>query len=134
MQYKKTLPNPIILFITALLTWLPFPLIVLFDIFVVELYHRSVFPLLKLPYFKRSDYIQVRDREKLKYLSRLEKLGCMYCGYVNGLAAYFKAIVNLSEKYWCGIIHENKNLVGNEHQTELDFSKFDDEEDFKSKY
>jgi len=123
------------LWVAALLTWLPFLGILLFDFLVLEPYHQIVFRLIGIPVFKRSDYILIMDREKLQYLNWQQKLGCMYCGYVNGLAAYFKAIVNRSEKYWCGIMHENvQKLHGQEYQTEMDFAEFGSEEDFKKKY
>lgn len=74
---------------------------------VVELYHRVCFPLYRLPYVKRTAYIRV-DRQRLSYLNFLEKLNCMYCGYMNGLFHYVSAIAGASEAYWCGIMHEKK--------------------------
>jgi len=116
-------------------TWLPIFGVLLFDFLIIEPYHQIVFRLVGIPRFKRSDYILIVDRKKLQYLNWYQKFGCMYCGYVNGLAAYFKAIVNRSEKYWCGIMHQNvQKLHGQEHQANMDFAKFDDEEDFKKKY
>jgi hypothetical protein len=59
----------------------------------------------------------------------------MYCGYANGLLLYLKEIAGRTEKYWCGIMHENKpGFKPQEYQKEKDFARFDDEEDFKKKY
>ena len=80
-----------------------FPAILLLDIFL-EIYHRTCFFLYGLPYIKRSHYIKI-DRQKLSYLNFPQKLGCMYCGYANGFAAYFVAIAAATEHYRCGIMH-----------------------------
>ncbi len=82
-----------------------FPVVVL-DLFL-ELYHRVCFPLYGLPYVRRSDYIRI-DRQKLSYLSFMQKLNCMYCGYVNGFLAYAVAIAGATERYWCGIQHQKR--------------------------
>jgi len=70
----------------------------------IEIYHRVCFPLYGLPYVKRSRYIRI-DRHKLKKLSWLQKLNCMYCGYVNGFINYLREIGAQTEKYWCSIKH-----------------------------
>lgn len=71
----------------------------------VELYHRVCFPLYQLPYIRRRSYIKI-DRHKLAYLNTLQKLNCMYCGYVNGVFHYVSTIAAETEKYWCGIQHK----------------------------
>lgn len=71
----------------------------------LEIYHRICFRLYELPYVQRSAYIKI-DRHKLEYLNFLEKVGCVYCGYANGFAAYFVAIAAETEQYWCGIMHQ----------------------------
>ena len=76
------------------------------DVFL-EIYHHICFALYDIPLVKRSDYIKI-DRHKLEYLSRLEKVNCAYCGYVNGLAGYFSAIASETEKYWCAIKHQEQ--------------------------
>lgn len=70
----------------------------------VEIYHRICFKLYGLPYVKRLNYIRI-DRQKLSYLSWLEKINCAYCGYINGLFHYVSVIAAETEKYWCGIMH-----------------------------
>lgn len=48
------------------------------------------------------------DREKLSYLSLLEKLYCAYCTYANGVFSYVTEIGRRTEYYWCGIKHRNQ--------------------------
>ena len=99
-----------------------------------EVYHRICFPLCKIPYVKRSNYIKI-DRYKLKYLSFFQKIYCVYCGYANGLIAYLREMAAQTEHYWCGIKHkQNPNFIPQEHQTKMNFAEYDDESDFKQKY
>ena len=101
------------------------PLVIL-DIFM-EIYHSICFPLYKIPYVIRRDYIKI-DRHKLKYLRWYEKIGCAYCGYGNGLLLYSSEIAGLTEKYWCGIKHaEDPNFKSQKHQK--DFFEYGDEEE-----
>jgi len=136
MNYlKRTTKSDFRFFIsTAFLIWIPlFPLLI-FDL-LIEIYHQVAFPVYGLEKVKRSEYIKVMDRTKLQYLTWYEKIGCMYCGYVNGSLLYLKEIANRTEKYWCGIMHENKpGFKTQEHQVNQDFAKFGDPEDFKQKY
>ena len=57
---------------------------IIFTDILLEIYHRICFPLYGIPMVKRSRYIRITDRGKLPYLSTLEKIHCLYCGYVNG--------------------------------------------------
>ncbi|PIR59736.1 MAG: hypothetical protein COU68_04010 [Candidatus Pacebacteria bacterium CG10_big_fil_rev_8_21_14_0_10_45_6] len=77
---------------------------ILLDI-IVELYHRVCFPVYGIPLVPREAYIKI-DRHKLEYLTLIQKLHCMYCGYVNGLFRYVTAIGAKTEKYWCAIQHK----------------------------
>lgn len=114
--------------------WLPLIGLLFLDI-LVTLYQAICFPIYKMEKVKRSEYILVRDRNKLKYLNPLEKLGCMYCGYGNGFLLYAKEIAGRTEKYWCGIKHEAKpGFKPQVDQTERNFSEFGDEADFHKKY
>ena len=45
------------------------------------------------PKIKRSEYIKF-SRAKLPKLNILQKIGCIYCDYANGLIAWIKAVVN----------------------------------------
>jgi hypothetical protein len=114
--------------------WLPLPFFLLLDL-VGSFYQAVCFPLYGLEKVKRSAYILVRDRAKLAYLTPLEKLNCMYCGYANGLLLYAKEIAGRTEKYWCGIMHENKpGFLPHADQAAADFARFNDAEDFQKKY
>jgi len=100
--------------------------------FWVEIYHRICFPLCKIPYVKRRRYIKL-DRYKLKYLTWFQKLGCVYCGYANGLANYWVKMAGETENYWCGIKHkENPGFIEPAHHKE--FAKYNDAVDFNNKY
>jgi len=86
MLYIKH-PNRVIILILMPLLWTLIIPLVVSDIWI-EIYHRILFPLYRLPYVKRGDYIQIMDRAKLPYLNVVQKIYCMYCGYANGLVRY----------------------------------------------
>lgn len=124
--WKHVVLIPFILF--------PLPFLILLDI-AIGIYHRIGFALCDMERVKRSEYILVMDRAKLQYLSPLQKLFCMYCGYANGLLRYLKEIAGRTEKHWCGIMHKNTpGFRPQEDQAERNFSQYGDEEDFKRKY
>lgn len=117
--------------LTLPIIWAPFPAIIALDI-IMELYHRTCFPLYGLPYIKRRDYIRI-DRYKLPYLTLAEKIGCLYCEYANGFVAYGTAIAGATEKYWCGIKH--KKYAGfHEPAHHAEFAEYGDEQDFKQRF
>lgn len=114
--------------------WLPLPALLLFDL-AGSVYQAICFPIYGLEKVKRSAYIQIIDRAKLAYLSPLEKIGCMYCGYANGFLLYAKEIAGRTEKYWCGIKHAEKaGFKPPADQAEKCFAEFGDEDDLKKKY
>jgi hypothetical protein len=136
MQYKNINRTSFLRFILNCLTmpiiWAPLPFLAILDI-MMEIYHRVCFPVYGIEYVKRSEYIQVLDRSKLQYLHVFEKLGCMYCGYVNGCLLYMKEIAGRTEYYWCGIMHANKS--GFKPQPNQDkFARYNDEDDFDDKF
>lgn len=122
----------------ALREWASLPFVwmmiipsVILDIFL-EVYHHITFPLYGIKLVKRKNYIKI-DRHKLKYLNWHQKLGCVYCGYVNGLVHYATAITAKTEAYWCAIMHKKiKGFVAPEHHKA--FAKYGSEEDFRKKY
>ncbi len=123
----KTLKHIIIIPIVSSLI---FPLIII-DI-LTEFYHRTCFPLCNIPYVKRKKYIKL-DRHKLGYLTFWQKAYCIYCGYWNGLVNYLTKIASETEKYWCGIKHEeDKTFIAPRHHKE--FAEYNDKLDFKQKY
>lgn len=96
----------------------------------LEVFHRVTFPLCGIPLNKRSNYIRI-DQQKLQYLNSLDKLSCMYCGYGNGVAAYFVKIAGDTEAYWCGVKHQTGGgFVEQPHQK--DFLEYGDEEAFNN--
>lgn len=102
-----------------------------FSHLIIEIYHTVCFPLYGLPYVDRKKYIKL-DRHRLKYLPLLDKINCVYCGYVNGLIAYLSAIAGETEKYWCPIRHAiRKGFIDPAHHQK--FAKFGDAEDYKQK-
>ena len=86
---------------------------VLLDVFVT-LYQWVCFPLYRIPRVKRSDYF-VFDRTHLAYLNVLEKINCAYCSYGNGLIAYAREVVGLTEQYWCPIKHARRVMQAHPH-------------------
>ena len=106
--------------------------IIILDI-CVEIYHRISFYLYGIEYVKRREYIKVIDRAKLKYLNVVRKLFCMYCGYVNGVFAYWVEIGYRTQKYWCGIKHEQDPEFKGPKITH-EFAEYGDEEDFNRRY
>ncbi len=106
-----------------------YPMIVLFvmlDVFI-SLYQWICFSLYKIPWVVRSDYIVI-DRHHLKYLNAIEKMNCMYCGYVNGLISYTREIVARTEQYWCPIKHARRIL--DSHHRYIKFSDFGNSENY----
>lgn len=99
----------------------------------MEIYHRIAFYLYEIPYVERRRYIKI-DRHRLQYLNWMQKLYCTYCGYGNGVVRYWVKIAAETEKYWCGVMHNNDDLdfIAPEHHKA--FAKYDDEKDFKAKY
>ena len=125
--------NPILRYcVAAPLIWLMILPIVIADIFV-EIYHQIAFPIYGIKKVKRSEYIRIVDREKLPYLSFAEKIGCAYCGYVNGWLHYASTIAGRTESYFCGIAHlETRGYIPSEH--EGSFVKYGDESALKKRY
>jgi hypothetical protein len=99
-RFLRHLPTYPLIFLAV------FPIMIL-DLWV-EMYHRFCFPFYRIPYVRRKEYIKI-DRHKLKYLNLMQKYNCAYCGYVNGVAAYWVKIFAETESYWCGIRHETSD-------------------------
>ena len=53
---------------------------------------------------KRADYL-VFDRGQLAYLNTIEKIGCVYCSYANGLLAWITEVAARTEQGFCPIKH-----------------------------
>ncbi|MFT4585090.1 MAG: hypothetical protein ACI915_004460 [Gammaproteobacteria bacterium] len=85
--------------------------IVLLDI-TLTAYQALCFPLYRIRKVNRTAYVIV-DRHQLSYLNSIEKLNCVYCGYVAGVLAYAREISARTEQYWCPIKHAHKILDPN---------------------
>lgn len=118
-------------FVSVPFIWAVLIPLILLDV-VVEVYHHVCFSLYGLEIVDRKKYVKI-DRYKLRYLTFLEKISCAYCGYANGLARYISEIGARTEKYWCGIKHqEDSNFIEPEYQHE--FAEYDNEDDLINKY
>ena len=94
---------------------------------LVTIYQAACFPLYRIPKVPRSNYIVI-DRHHLGYLNIIEKVNCMYCGYGDGLLAYTRQILSLTEMYWCPVKHARKML--DPHRRYAKFADFGDGGDF----
>ena len=74
--------------------------------FSVAVYQWICFPIYGIPRVRRRDYL-VFDRGRLAYLNAIEKVGCVYCSYANGLLAYIAEIAARTEQRFCPIKHAN---------------------------
>ena len=106
-------------FIFALI--IPFALL---DLFLC-LYHAVCFRLYRLPPVPRAAYVVI-DRHHLHYLNILQKLNCVYCGYVNGVIAWARELASVTEQYWCPIKHARK--VRGSHTRYAQFIDYGDAE------
>jgi hypothetical protein len=84
----------------------------------VALYQLVCFPIYGIPRVQRKDYL-VFDRGRLAYLNTIEKIGCIYCSYANGLLALITEIAARSEQYFCPIKHAHRLA-----QTHSRYTKF----------
>lgn len=99
-----------------------FPVWCLLDL-SLSLYQVICFRLYNIPHVSRSDYIVI-DRHRLAYLNIIEKINCVYCGYVGGLLSYAREITSRTEQYWCPIKHAHKMLDA--HDRFIYFSEYGD--------
>src|SRR4030067_899800 len=137
-RYHKTLVSGIHTYLlnASLLNILTAPVIwfclvpsVFLDI-TVTIYQIICFPVYKIPKVRRDDYIVI-DRYALNYLNAMEKLNCVYCGYVNGLIAYVQEIAARTEQYWCPIKHARK--IGSIHSRYNKFFEYGDGNEYRKK-
>jgi hypothetical protein len=73
----------------------------------VALYQLVCFPIYGIPKVRRKDYL-VFDRGRLAYLNTIEKIGCIYCSYANGLLAMITEIAARTEQHFCPIKHARR--------------------------
>jgi hypothetical protein len=84
----------------------------------VAIFQLVCFPIYGIPKVRRKDYL-VFDRGRLAYLNTIEKIGCIYCSYANGLLALITEIAARTEQYFCPIKHAHPLL-----QTHSRYGKF----------
>lgn len=125
-EWPSWLPRPALLLATPLIYAMIIPLVI-FDV-CVALYQRLVFPLLGLPHIPREEYIRL-DRHRLPYLNAIQKAGCLYCGYANGLLHYASRIVAETEKFFCPNQHR-KGGIFHPPSHHIDFAPYGDEKEF----
>jgi len=89
----------------------------------VSIFQNVCFRLWRVPLVSRRKHL-VLDRHKLGYLSFLEKINCIYCGYTNGVYSYAKAVAGETERYWCPVKHQDD--IPAPHQFYLEFADYND--------
>ncbi|TLY20978.1 MAG: hypothetical protein E6K67_00835 [Nitrospirae bacterium] len=102
-QWQSWPPRIETLLATPLIYAMVVPLAIL-DL-CLECYQRLVFRLLEIPLVTRRGFIRI-DRHRLAYLDPIQKLGCLYCGYANGLLHYASRVAAQTEEAFCPIQHE----------------------------
>ena len=73
----------------------------------VAIYQLVCFPIYGIPKVRRNDYL-VFDRGRLGYLNTIEKAGCIYCSYANGLLSLVTEIAARTEQHFCPIKHAHR--------------------------
>ncbi|MDR3702917.1 MAG: hypothetical protein P4L56_24940 [Candidatus Sulfopaludibacter sp.] len=89
----------------------------------VAVYQLICFPIYGIPKVRRKDYL-VFDRGRLAYLNTIEKAGCIYCSYANGLLGLVTEIAARSEQYFCPIKHAH--LLAHPHSRYAKFLPYGD--------
>lgn len=97
---------------------------------VVTLYQALCFRIYGIPIVQRNKYIVI-DRHSLSYLNAIEKLNCVYCGYVNGLIAYVQEVAARTEQYWCPIKHARR--TASIHSRYDKFLEYGDSDGYRKK-
>lgn len=75
----------------------------------VAVYQMICFPIYRIPKVRRQDYL-IFDRGHLRYLNTIEKVGCIYCSYANGLLAMITEVAARTERHFCPIKHARRVL------------------------
>jgi hypothetical protein len=100
-RYVRSARVPVILSVPLICACaVPFALLDL----SVTIYQSVCFPIYGIPKVRRQDYL-IFDRGRLGYLNAVEKVGCIYCSYANGLIAYIAEIAARTEQHFCPIKH-----------------------------
>jgi len=119
LSYLITMPTIMMMIIPAVIA----------DIFAT-VYQAINFTAYEIPKVKRSKYIII-DRHHLKHLNLMEKLFCVFCGYVNGVIQYCAEIGSRTEEFWCPIKHAKK--AGFEHARYDNYIEYSDSDSYHAK-
>jgi hypothetical protein len=92
------------------------------------LYQAVCFPAYGMRKVPRSRYFHY-DRGRLGYLNLIEKIGCAYCSYANGVAAYVREVGSRTEQYFCPIKHSR--AVTSAHARYHHFVDYGDAEGYR---
>jgi hypothetical protein len=119
--------RPLVLLTSPLiyLCVIPFALLDLF----VAVYQAVCFRASGIPKVRRSDYL-IFDRGRLPYLNAIEKVGCVYCSYANGLLAYVAEVAARTEQHFCPIKHDA--TLPSAHSRYLHFLPYGDARAYRS--
>jgi hypothetical protein len=96
----------------------------------VALYQFVCFPIYGIPKVRRKDYL-IFDRGRLAYLNTIEKVGCIYCSYANGLLAMITEIAARTEQHFCPIKHAHR--VAQAHSRYQKFLPYGDARAYREK-
>ena len=94
----------------------------------VAIYQLVCFPIYGIPKVRRKDYL-IFDRGRLAYLNTIEKVGCIYCSYANGLLGLITEIAARSEQYFCPIKHAHP--LAKTHSRTAKFLPYGDAQAYK---
>lgn len=120
--------GPLVILVAPVIYSLIIPMVLL-DLGVMA-YQAICFPVYRIPKVRRRDYL-VFDRHHLAYLNAIEKVGCAYCSYANGLAAFFREVAARTEVCWCPIKHARRVL--GPHPYYQGFADFGDADTYRAK-
>jgi hypothetical protein len=120
--------GPLVILVAPVIYSLMIPMVLL-DLGVMA-YQAICFPVYRIPKVRRRDYL-VFDRHHLAYLNAIEKVGCAYCSYANGLAAFFREVTARTEVRWCPIKHARRVLGPHPHYQ--GFADFGDADAYRAK-
>jgi hypothetical protein len=96
----------------------------------VAVYQLVCFPIYGIPFVRRRDYL-IFDRGRLRYLNAIEKVGCIYCSYANGLLAYIAEIAARTEQHFCPIKHAH--VVARPHSRYPHFLPYGDARSYRAR-
>ena len=83
-----------------------------------------------LPVLLTVPIILIFDRGGLTYLNAIEKVGCVFCSYANGLLAYVAEIAARTEQRFCPIRHANQ--LRREHSRYKHFLPYGDAQTYRT--